>query len=187
MFYVRIHKLDKATALGPNWPALKPFADVLYIRVRFHLRVYRVPKLDEKQKREKWCPKIVKTDPNWPKSARKCKKVPQKIRSFKPTVEIEPANSTRLTRCPTAIYTNLLLTDPSNRIPPIQFSRPAQFTARNRIAARHCTQLAFNFLVFDVMLQVGSPPAAEGRSPPPVRCSESQKAVTFAPSLQIEP
>jgi hypothetical protein len=29
-----------------------------------------------------------------------------------------------------------------------------------------------------VMLQVGSPPAAEGRSPPPVRCTTLKKAVT---------
>jgi hypothetical protein len=57
-----------------------------------------------------------------------------------------------------------------------------QHAPRYRHPSRNPTRLpahAFkNPDVFDVMLQVGSPPAAEGRSPPPVRCTTLKKAVT---------
>jgi hypothetical protein len=38
-------------------------------------------------------------------------------------------------------------------------------------------KIAFNFCRVDVMLQVGSPPAAEGRSSPLPRSSDTKKAV----------
>jgi hypothetical protein len=64
MFYVRIHKLDKATALGPNCGALTLFGDELYISLTSSVLVGRVSRLKKQQKPEKWLPKIHEIDPN---------------------------------------------------------------------------------------------------------------------------
>jgi hypothetical protein len=75
MFKAQIHKLDKTTAEGPNWPALTLFRDGLYISRGFATHVYRLPELKKRQKvenRPQKMTEIAKMDQKWTETGKRC-------------------------------------------------------------------------------------------------------------------
>jgi hypothetical protein len=59
-----VPKMSFLTSVADGRPASISVWDGLYIRMRFHLRVYRVSDPEKRQKEEKWALKILKMDPN---------------------------------------------------------------------------------------------------------------------------
>jgi hypothetical protein len=187
MFYVRIHKLDKATALGPNCGALTLVGDGLYIRRGVGVRVYRVAKLKKSEKRKNRGQKLVEIDQKCPKSPENGKtspvfsmqtQLPTKLETLRVTAR-RPGILVCLFRDRSyrSLHALLLLSlgrahldHAIHSCPYLHHQMP--FSSSPPVATSSSSE---NFDGVDVMLQSISSPRGEAASPPSPRCRYSKK------------